>query len=73
MKNLCYNVIEKRKRATKNVSIFQTKERKSDANLTSVTRVVAKSSQRHGEEIKGKEGTKSDDSLPRSGAQSIKA
>ena len=42
MKNLCYNVIEKRKRETKNVSIFHKKERKSDANLTSATKVVAK-------------------------------
>ena len=68
MKILCYNIVEKRKKQTKNVSIFQIKgESKSDAKLKSATKVVAKCRQRHGEEIKGKEGTKSDDSLPISG------
>ena len=39
MKILCYHIVEKRKRETKNVSIFQSKECKSDANLTSAIRL----------------------------------
>ena len=56
--------------------MFQTfikKERKSDANLRRATKGCGKEPPGRGEEIKGKEGMKSDDSLPRSGAQSIKA
>lgn len=44
MKNSCYNIVEKRKRETKNVSIFQIKqENKSDANLKNAAKVAAKS------------------------------
>ena len=50
MKNLCYNIVEKRKKATKNVPIFQINgESKSDAKLTSAAKVAAKCRQRHGE------------------------
>ena len=44
MKNMCYNIVEKRKKQTKNVSIFQiNRESKSDANVISAAKVVAKS------------------------------
>ena len=56
MKNLCYNIVEKRKKATKNVPIFQINgESKSDAKLTSAAKVAAKC-RRDAAKNKGKGG-----------------
>ena len=68
MKNLCYNIVEKRKRETKNVPIFQKQTgEKIRCKIKERHKGCGKLPSGHGEEIKGKEGTKSDDSLPRSG------